>query len=400
MSEGRGSPPARAARWLVPACFAGALFRPAACPAAEILSAGEPDALVVHGFASQGFMLSLENDYLAEGTTDGSFEFSELGLNFTKNLTGDLRFGVQFFAQDLGSVGNYHASIDWFYLDYAWRDWLGFRAGRLKIPYGLYNEVQDVDAARVPVLLPQSVYPIQTREVLFAQTGAELYGFARSPSLGAVDYRLFGGTIFLDSDALTPPGVPFDVVFRVPFVGGGRLLWETPLPGFRVAGSLELVRFDTTVLIPGAASLEIENRSTLWVASAEYQGHDLTITAEYSRWNADQRSNDAALSPPIDETSERMYGLFSLRLAPWIQPAVSYALFYPNVDDREGRENQQHDLGATLRFDVNSNWLVKAEGHYMVGTAGLLNPLRINPPDISTADERWAAFFLKTTAFF
>jgi hypothetical protein len=44
--------------------------------------------------------------------------------------------------------------------------------------------------------------------------------------------------------------------------------------------------------------------------------------------------------------------------------------------------------------------LVKLEGHYMNGTAGLNNPLRINPPDISSADRSWAAFFLKTTAHF
>ena len=29
----------------------------------------------------------------------------------------------------------------------------------------------------------------------------------------------------------------------------------------------------------------------------------------------------------------------------------------------------QHDVAATLRFDINSHWLVKLEGHYMTGTA-------------------------------
>jgi hypothetical protein len=54
---------------------------------------------------------------------------------------------------------------DWFYLDYRFQDWFGLRAGRLKIPYGLHNEVQAIDSARVPVLLPQSVYPLQGREM-------------------------------------------------------------------------------------------------------------------------------------------------------------------------------------------------------------------------------------------
>ena len=274
------------------------------------------------------------------------------------------------------------------------------RGGRLKIPYGLHNEVQDVDSARVPVLLPPSVYPLQTREILFAQTGAELYGFARLGSFGALDYRLFGGTIFLDADSLTPPAAPFELDFHVPYVVSGRLLWETPLVGLRVGGSLQAVRLDTTVFIPGMDDVVIENESLLWVGSVEYGFRDVVVTLEYSRWKAKQRSDNDMISPPLDEQSERGYVMATYRLMPWLQPGAYYALLFPNIDNREGRENQQHDAALTLRFDINPHWLVKLEGHYMVGTAGLVNPLRINPVDISMADKHWAALFVKTTAYF
>jgi hypothetical protein len=368
--------------------------------AVEVGLDGTAASVEVHGFASQGFILTLRNDYLAEKTTHGSFEFSEIGINFTKNLTETLRFGVQLFAQDLGPSGNYDAKVDWFYVDYRWRDWLGLRAGRLKIPYGLHNEIQDVDAARVPVLLPQSVYPLQTREILFAQTGAELYGFARAEGLGAFDYRAFVGTIFLDSASLTPPGSAFDLKFRVPYVAGGRLLWETPLEGLRVGASVETVRLDTTAFVPSIEPIAIKSRTWLWVGSAEYSVADLVLTAEYARSYAKQSSSAPALSPPIDDESERAYVMAAYRVNPWLQPAAYYSVFFPNVDHREGRENRQHDVAATLRFDINSYWLMKVEGHYMAGTAGLLNPLRINPPDITKADRYWGAFFLKTTARF
>jgi hypothetical protein len=379
--------------------FLSALLLSPRAEAAEIGADG-PLALEVHGFASQGFILTLRNDYLAEKTTDGSFEFTEFGINFTKNLTETLRFGVQLFAQDLGPTGNYQLNVDWLYLDYHWQDWLGLRAGRLKIPYGLYNEIQDIDAARVPVLLPQSVYPLQTRQFLFAQTGGELYGFARLDPVGALDYRLFGGTIFLDADSLTPPGAGFDLAFHVPFVVGGRLLWETPLQGLRVGGSLEALNLETTVLAPGIPPIVIKNHSQLWVASAEYGISDFTLTAEYSRWNTKQRSDNPQLSPPIDSLSERGYAMATYRLTPWFQPGAYYSVYFPNVHDRGGREDRQHDVAATFRFDINPYWLVKLEGHYMAGTAGLLNPLQVNAPDISTADKYWGAFFLKTTAYF
>jgi hypothetical protein len=395
-----GNPAARPQTRTIIASIALAIILSAPGAAAADLEGATGVALEVHGFASQGFILTLKNDYLAENTTDGSFEFSEIGINFTKNLTDKLRLGVQFFAQDLGPTGNYDAKVDWFYFDYRFADWLGVRGGRLKIPYGLHNEVQDVDSARVPVLLPQSVYPLQNRQTLFAHTGAELYGFLRTGGAGAFEYRLFAGSIFLDSDSLTPPGTGFDIDVRIPLATGGRLLWETPLEGLRVAGSVERVRLNTTAFVPTISPVEIENRSWLWVASAEYSLSNLTLTAEYSRWDTVQTSNQPMLSPDIESLSERAYAMASYRLTPWLQPGAYYSVFFPNVDNRKGRENRQHDVAATLRFDINAHWLAKLEGHYMAGTAGLLNPMRIGPSDVSEADRYWAAFFLKTTAHF
>jgi hypothetical protein len=381
--------------------MACALFVATPAGAADVVPEENLTSLEVHGFVSQGLMLTLGNEWLAEDSTQGSFEFAEVGVNFTKKLTETLQLGVQLFAQDFGPTGNYAPRFDWFYADYRWQDWLGLRVGRLKIPYGLHNEIFDVDAARVPVLLPGSVYPAQNRETLFAQTGVELYGFARSPSLGALDYRLFLGTMFFDSDALTPPGAVFDIAFHVPYVFGGRLLWETPLEGLRIGGSVQKLRLEPTFL--GAALPEpllIVNESWFWVASAEYGVGELILTAEYSRWHTDQRSNLPALSPPLNFINERAYAMATYRLTPWLQPGAYYSLFYPDTDVRDGAANFQRDLAVTLRFDINSYWLVKLEGHYMSGTAGLLNPLSINPPDITTADPHWGAFFLKTTAYF
>src|SRR5687768_171548 len=112
----------------------------------------------VHGFVSQGAVLSTGNDYLVRSQR-GSVEFFEAGLNLSTEVADRLRVGIQLFARDLGSLGDYSAKVDWAYLDYRWRRWLGLRAGRIKLPFGLYNEFSDIDSARLPILLPQSVYP-------------------------------------------------------------------------------------------------------------------------------------------------------------------------------------------------------------------------------------------------
>ncbi|HEX3344254.1 MAG TPA: hypothetical protein VHS09_06760, partial [Polyangiaceae bacterium] len=264
--------------------LSGALLLSSSPARAVDISAGsELTSVEVHGFASQGFLVTKGNNYLDTDSTHGSFQFSEVGINFTKSLTDKLRLGVQLFAQDFGPTGSYDIKADWFYVDYHWRDWLGFRAGRVKIPFGLYNEVQDIDSARVAVLLPQSVYPEQNRNYLLAQTGVELYGYAKlGAGGGALDYRLYGGTIFLDTT--TPSSSPYQLSsFNVPYLAGGRLLWETPLEGLRIGGSAQTLRLDATV-VDGAMSAGLQIPAILSVGSVEYAHGDLVLAAEYSRW--------------------------------------------------------------------------------------------------------------------
>ncbi|MGB5159306.1 hypothetical protein [Desulfobacterium sp. N47] len=76
----------------------------------------EMDALggvSIHGFISQGFLTSGEYNYLAHNSKTGSFEYNEMGINFSKQVTDKLRIGAQIFSRDLGDVGNNKVTIDW-----------------------------------------------------------------------------------------------------------------------------------------------------------------------------------------------------------------------------------------------------------------------------------------------
>lgn len=382
------------------------------------LAQEEPDplALQIHGFVSQGFLVTTDNNYLAR-SKNGSFELTEVGINFTKPLTEDLRIGVQLFARDLGRIGNYDVQADWYYIDYRWTNWLGFRAGRVKVPFGLYNEINDIDAARPFVLLPQSIYPTQQRDYLLAQTGVELYGYVDLRAGGAIDYRVYGGTIFLDQDELEEdPGAPFEALeVRIPYVAGARVLWETPLPGLRLGGSAQLVQFEldlmfdpavwTPLQMAGALPadfsgvVEVDLPIFLWVASLEYAVRDLWLAAEYSRWRGEIQSSARALLPDDDITNERMYAMASYRFLPWLQPGIYYALYFEDVDDRDRRSLRQHDTAVTVRFDVNEHWLIKLEAHYMHGTASLESSLNDGVPQ-ARLEPNWFLFLAKTTAYF
>ena len=354
----------------------------------------------IHAFVSQGALWTTANNYLAH-TEHGSLEFAEAGVNVTKQLSDRLRAGLQLFARDLGPIGDFDVKLDWFYVDYHWRDYLGLRVGRVKLPFGLYNETYDVDAAHTFALLPQSVYPAVSREFLLAQSGVELYGIRDLGRGGALDYRLYGGTIFQE---VTPAvGSPVQVAeLDVPYLVGGRVLWEPPVASLRLGGSLQTQRVESQLRVdvpPMPLRVEVDTTVIQWMASVEYTPGDLALAAEYGRWHVDLDSSDPTIHPEAETTSERGYLMAAYRPRPWLQPGAYYSIYYPNVAKRDGNAAKQHDVAATVRFDVSPNWIVKLEGHFMRGTAALSSSLNGGTPRDELAHQ-WGLLVAKVTAYF
>jgi hypothetical protein len=252
----------------------------------------------------------------------------------------------------------------------------------------------------VPILLPQSTYPVSSRNFLLAQTGFELYGYATLHAAGALEYRVYGGTIKFDPGTTT--GVPYTIrSIDFAYLIGSRLMWETPLPGLRVGGSVQALRIDADLqglmMNPAATGL-LKVPALLWMGSLEYAAHDWLIALEYGRWHSKRDSTIPIFPEQPWTANERYQAMVAYRVNPWFQLGGYYAGYYPNVDKREGRENQQHDFAGTLRFDITDNWLVKLEGHLMRGTAGL--NAAINDRPLANLSSRWGMFLLKTTAYF
>jgi len=378
--------------------------------AADLGARDDLASVEVHGFATQGFILTLANNYLVENSTHGSAALSEVGINFTKELPGDLRLGFQLLAQVFGPVGEYSAQFDWFYVDYHHFDWLGLRAGRVRIPFGLYNDIRDIDAARVPILLPPSVYPFNVSTLGFAQTGGELYGYGRVGDAGALEYRAYGGTFPADPAALGPrPFTPTDL--NTTYIAGGRLLWETPLEGLHVAASFQAFQlhytanFAETPTTP-AVGARIDLFTAFALGSLEYSYGNWLLAAEYGRWLGQVDSSNTGVFPSSSRVSERGYVMAAYRVASWLQPGLYYSLLFPDVHHRDERQDVQHDVAATLRFDINPYWLFKVEGHLLMGTAAFnpiggvtLSALNGGIP-LSGLTTDWGAFLLSTTGYF
>ena len=374
----------------------------------------EAPLLDIHGFVSQGAFVSTANDYLGHSER-GSVEFTEAALNASREVADRLRVGLQLFAHDVGPLGDFALRLDWGYLDYRWRQWLGVRAGRIKLPFGLYNEVDDVPAGRLPILLPQSLYPTAQRDFLLALSGASVYGSPIVGSAGEIDYQAFFGTIFID-----PTETTSILAIDTRRVLGAQVFWRSPIEALRIGASLLNIRADFNIQFSpdevaqlialglaepgydGKAQIRLRD-ANYWVGSAEYARRQWLFAAEYSRQLTHGMAIPAMLLPDTDVDSERFYGLVSYRFDDHIEAGGYYSVTHVDAGDRTGEgptfapssRAYHRDLALTARYDINEFWLLKAEGHFIQGTSELI--LSDNPGELV---DDWGLFLIQTVLSF
>lgn len=150
--------------------------------------------LQIHGNIAEGVLYGSGNNYLTADTTDGTAKWDEGALSVTSSINDKFRAGAQVHSWALGQLGRNNIELDWAYADYRFSSWFGVRAGQVKTPFGLYNEIQDVDAVTPWALLPQGMYPTDMRSFTLSHTGGVLYGdIGLGKHRGALSWSAFGG---------------------------------------------------------------------------------------------------------------------------------------------------------------------------------------------------------------
>ncbi len=360
----------------------------------------------IHGFLSQGFLWSSDNDYLCAETSKGDFRFNELGINFGFDLADKLRVGLQLFSRSFGSFGNNEIELDWAFADYRFRDWLGFRAGKIKSPLGLYNETRDIDALRANILMPESVYSQFDRGITIGLIGFGIYGHLSTPGESSLSYQLQLGTQNLgnresslkqtiENYGITPKDGSTD------YVMAGSLVWNTPLDWLRVSGTVmwwENLRLNAEISdsgplgLPAGLSMLINAEDyIIWVASLEAAVDQITFVTEFKQTTSDTSFNlitGLPLSIPYDLQHQGFYASLSYLLTDSLEMGIYYSMYWPDASNRYGtgstsgalvnqlrsrgrpaHEAWQQDLALSVRHDIFEGWSVKLEGHYMNGTA-------------------------------
>lgn len=387
--------------------------------------------LNIHGFYSQGFISTTENSFILD-SEDGSFEFNEVGLNFSKRLMSGLHVGVQFFARDFGDTGNNEIKLDWALADFRLKDWLGLRFGQIKAPHGLYNEYRDIDLLRTSIFLPQSVYPEILRDVTLSIQGVGLYGNIGMDALGMLSYQAYYGTQIIDPNSRLAEilaGYPQSSIDNqstdVDRKYVGSVIWDTPLPGLRLGASYSNVSLSLSgqwnsdvyvTLEDGTQVLAFERGGNVelecdpyenWVYSLEYTWRDLILMAEYMNT---RKKYDNSITGKGESDYDGWYAGATYRFTDWFELGAYYSVTDngPSTDDPAFTLPDYYfdltDICVTTRFDLSRYWTLKLEYHDLTGAFGL--SAWDNPVDEaanttpSYFEEDWTMFAVKLTVAF
>ncbi len=398
-----------------------------------------PDSPQIHGFVSQGYIRSSANNYIVYNSREGSAEFNEAAIGVTSLISDRLRIGLQLFAKDLGNEGNHQVYLDWAYGDFRWKDYLGFRAGKLKMPVGFYNQYRDLDMVRTSVLLPQGVYSERMRDFILAYEGASIYGNINLKAGGDLDYELFGGTLNVPD-----PGVGFwqsalelefhsgdtpvtlmdqyhetlDVQFE--YATGGAFTWNTPLEGLRlgttwmVADFETLFRYTAHFFTGDSIASDLSNLHSFGFTD-HYTGlinRYLVYSLEYNRgpWTfaAELLSSRIEIQTPPDtfvNEEEGYYFMLNRQVGDRVSVGGYSSSFFIDARDQAGTQlaaegypdyfRWQRDWAAYAMVNITDSWLIKGEVHWMDGAAQLLLV------DLTESPRRyWNLYTIKTTFHF
>lgn len=384
------------------------------------------EGILINGFISQGYMKSSDNNFLAD-SEGGTFQMNEMGINFSTAISGKLRLGIQFFARDLGTEGNDEIALDWAYADYSFSENFGLRAGKMKMAFNLFNEIRDADFTRVFALLPQSVYPDLYRDVLTSTKGIGVYGNLSIPFIGSVSYDLQCGVLDTHKDSGMAAAFKDNVHkatgwnFTVDdlthdYATNGRLVWQLPLKRVSLVDffNIGVGFFDLSgVEITGQAEdfntsyLYGNNKLRSRFYSVEYAYKKLHMTYEYTHMDIEGVfSIGAFFEYKRPAPSDGWYLTIAYRFSDFAEMGIGYQEYFPHADDKGGKQlkaegrlpfiNWLYDSSATLKLDMNENWIIKLEYHYMDGF-GVFSSAKNDPLEL---DRYWHLFIAKFTYSF
>jgi len=335
----------------------------------------------VHSFASQGFTYSDANNFLTMNTSQGSPAMTDGGANVSVNLTDKLRIGAQVYVSNVGQLGKWKPQLDWAVADYRFKDWLGVRAGKVKTSLGLYNDTQDMSFLHTWAMLPQSLYPLDLRDVTISHIGGDLYGNISFKRGGSVSYTAYAG---MSSDTrhsgyyfnTEDNGIPLHRIDRTMI--GTDVRWTAPIDGLMVGTSWMRQKLAGDGTVSAAYNLpyriDFAPPADIVAAYADFSHGRWHFSGEYRRRTEEVQLQSIVpgLSGTADLGDSGIFVSAAFRVNKRLELGTYHSRYFVNQAQAQlPGSDHIRDQVIAARIDVTKYWHIKAEGHFMDGIGDL-----------------------------
>jgi hypothetical protein len=340
------------------------------CTCAGNLRGQDIAGIVVHGFVSQGFLFSSNNNYLSMNSTAGTPQWTDAVADLSDPISESLRVGIQLRMYQLGEFGGSNVQVDWASGDYRVNDHFGIRAGKVKTVWGLFNDSQDVDPAFLWILLPQGSYSTDHKSFYLAHVGGDVYGAVPlGDTAGTLHYVVYGGQATIDlNDGYIQTFAELGLVFTNSLGGetyGADLQWETPLKGLILGSSGNMLAANGTA--PGGSF-----HSPAYLVPSMYGQFSrgrAYLAGEYDRIPINATITIGTEVIPFVEDGRSWFAMGSYRLTSKVQVGSYYSHYVNKSADTTQPANYSKDFVVSGRYDFNGYFYAKLEGHFLHGTA-------------------------------
>jgi len=340
----------------------------------------DDDRFSVHGFGNQDYSKSTSNSFGQSGPT-GTWDNNFLGLVTSVTINDKSKLWAQLQATTTENV-----RFTWMFVDYAITDDLTVKAGRIKFPYGIYNEYIDTRALQMSVGKPLAY----SEEADFAYDAYNGVGVDYNIDLshyGRLTLQGFAGNIYTPDAPLFTPAYPnqFQMQNLESFTNdlhviGGKVTWETPYPGLRLLLSANQTKVESTAdngQIPNEQGFE--NR---WIASVDFVRDNLDVKAEFNHHKYPGQDGFP------DEVSHAWYLQVGLPLGAW----TPYTRYDSVITDQNQSSNPSYFqrtivVGINRRLTQNMNFRVEDNFNH-----GYALPVSAGETEIGTGKLNWQLF--------
>ena len=372
----------------------------------------------IHGFVSQSFFGSTQNNYIIEDSKKGSLEYHEMGLNFQTDVGSRIHVGAQLLSRDIGDYGNNRVDLDWAYGTFTAYDQLQISAGRVKTDFGLFGSIQDFDFLRTPALLPSILYSPGLRTIIGSIDGLKFTGNISLSSLGSMGYGVSIGRPNLSKQGSDMPvytesiGLPYFKTYNTSYMIAPIIDYNTPIDGFRIKlgylygkakiDSLGMFQKNWVAGMPTELGSSIQDIN--WFnAGVQFTKSIIDFNAEYYWVNTYNNSTGIRVKHPvlgwidhsnlpmlpesITDTINRggFYAALSVNPLSWFSCGTYYQYYDDQPILRSGKKRladlnrYNKDFALTLKFSYKDYVTLKLEGHNVTGAALVESNLNDTP---------------------